>query len=63
MEVTFTGLDEWINADKDKISQVIVNLISNTIKYGKQGGQYKKMGFYDVCISMGIFNTYPKNIL
>jgi Signal transduction histidine kinase len=38
IEVYLTGADEWINADKDKISQVMVNLISNALKYGKQGG-------------------------
>jgi Signal transduction histidine kinase len=36
--VDIAGSDEWINADKDKISQVMVNLISNALKYGKQGG-------------------------
>lgn len=28
-----------VNADKNKITQVLVNLISNSISYGKEGGQ------------------------
>ncbi|RYF97816.1 MAG: sensor histidine kinase, partial [Chitinophagaceae bacterium] len=28
----------WVNADRDKICQVVVNLIDNSIKYGKEGG-------------------------
>lgn len=28
----------WVNADRDKICQVLVNLIDNSIKYGKQDG-------------------------
>jgi two-component system phosphate regulon sensor histidine kinase PhoR len=28
----------WVNADRDKVCQVIVNLIDNSIKYGKDGG-------------------------
>ncbi|HHW07533.1 MAG TPA: HAMP domain-containing protein, partial [Clostridia bacterium] len=34
----FTGEKEVINADKDKISQVIVNLLSNALKYTPPGG-------------------------
>ena len=37
--VTLTGGQEKILADKDKISQVIVNLLSNAQKYTPQGGK------------------------
>ncbi len=36
-----------VNGDKERISQVLVNLISNSIKYGKQGG-YTQVSFYDM---------------
>ena len=31
----------FVEADQDKISQVLLNLIENAIKYGKEGGQIK----------------------
>ena len=34
----FSGDEARINADRDKISQVMVNLISNALKYTPQGG-------------------------
>ncbi len=34
-------------ADKEKISQVLVNLVSNSIKYGKENGT-TNIGFYDM---------------
>lgn len=34
-------------ADRERIRQVLTNLISNSIKYGKQGGK-TKIGFYDM---------------
>lgn len=37
----------WVMADEDKISQVLVNLIVNSIKYGKDGGE-TKVKFYDM---------------
>lgn len=37
----------YVNADKDRIRQVIVNLITNTIKYGKEGGETETR-FYDI---------------
>ncbi len=36
-----------VSADKEKISQVLVNLISNSIKYGKENGT-TQIGFYDM---------------
>lgn len=29
----------WVNADQDRINQVLVNLIVNSIRYGKEGGE------------------------
>ncbi|UZJ65290.1 ATP-binding protein [Sphingobacterium sp. KU25419] len=36
---TKSGTPYWVKADKHKISQVLVNLIENSIKYGKNGGK------------------------
>jgi len=36
-----------VHADKDRIKQVIINLIDNSIKYGKAEGR-TKMSFYDM---------------
>ncbi len=36
-----------VRADKEAIRQVLVNLISNSIKYGKKGGR-TKISFYDM---------------
>ncbi|MBT8233230.1 MAG: sensor histidine kinase [Saprospiraceae bacterium] len=43
------GADQDFNveADRDKTRQVFVNLISNSIKYGKENGQ-TKISFYDM---------------
>ena len=38
IDISFNGVEERINADKDKISQVMVNLISNALKYTHQFG-------------------------
>jgi two-component system phosphate regulon sensor histidine kinase PhoR len=37
----------FVYADKDKIRQVLINLIDNSIKYGKEGGR-TKLSFYDM---------------
>ncbi|CAN5176743.1 ATP-binding protein [soil metagenome] len=37
----------YVMADKDRIRQVITNLVSNSIKYGKEGGTTKTR-FYDM---------------
>ncbi len=37
IDVRFTGETETVTADKDKISQVIVNLLSNALKFTQQG--------------------------
>lgn len=43
------GADQsfWVAADRESIRQVLVNLISNSIKYGKENGQ-TRLGFYDM---------------
>ena len=38
IQFQFSGKSEIINADRDKISQVVVNLISNALKYTLAGG-------------------------
>lgn len=37
----------WVTADIKSIRRVLVNLVSNSIKYGKQGGK-TLIGFYDM---------------
>ena len=37
----------FVKADIEKIRQVLINLISNSIKYGKKNG-YTKVSFYDM---------------
>lgn len=38
IELSFTGEDVMLYADKDKITQVAVNLVSNALKYTLEGG-------------------------
>ena len=50
IELTFKeGCDKpfWVYADKARIRQVLVNLIVNSVKYGKQGGR-TLISFYDM---------------
>lgn len=37
----------YVRADRKRISQVIINLLTNSVKYGKQGGQ-TKVHFIDI---------------
>jgi len=39
ISVSFSGEEETVYADKDKISQVIINLLSNAQKYTREGGR------------------------
>jgi two-component system phosphate regulon sensor histidine kinase PhoR len=41
------GTSILVNADKEKIRQVLINLIDNSIKYGNDGGR-TKVSFYDM---------------
>jgi two-component system phosphate regulon sensor histidine kinase PhoR len=38
---------EFVNADKEKITQVLTNLLLNSVKYGNKGG-YTEVRFYDM---------------
>lgn len=38
IEIKLSLEEMWVNADKDKIRQVIINLVSNAIKYTPEGG-------------------------
>jgi signal transduction histidine kinase len=46
VRLTFHGNDNYIYADKDKISQVIVNLLSNALKY-THGGSEVNISIYE----------------
>lgn len=35
LDVASDGLDHWVEADFDRLAQVLINLISNAVKYGK----------------------------
>jgi two-component system phosphate regulon sensor histidine kinase PhoR len=37
----------FVNADKERIRQVLINLVDNSIKYGTDGGK-TKVGFFDM---------------
>jgi two-component system, OmpR family, sensor histidine kinase BaeS len=39
IDVSFCGKQEMIAADRDKVSQVLVNLFSNALKYTSEGGK------------------------
>lgn len=37
----------WVHADREKVGQVMINLITNSIKYGKEEGE-TTVGYYDM---------------
>lgn len=37
----------WVNADRNRITQVLMNLVTNSLRYGKKGGT-TKIGFVDM---------------
>ncbi|MDP8262068.1 MAG: ATP-binding protein [Candidatus Ancaeobacter aquaticus] len=41
LETNYTGSDFTISADKDRIEQIIVNIIDNAVKYSEPGGIIK----------------------
>lgn len=52
----FTGADIIIEADRDKISQVIINLLANSLKFTPAGGQVdvslnENNGFVEIVVS------------
>lgn len=51
LEIDFRAEEQVISADKDKISQVVINLISNALKYTPSGGKV------EVIIKGGETNT------
>ena len=47
--LTFDAYQEeiYVNCDKDMITRIILNILSNSVKYGKKGGNIKvSVGFY-----------------
>lgn len=43
----------WVNADREKITQVLTNLIDNSLKYGKEGGH----------TSISLFNLHDQVLI
>jgi two-component system phosphate regulon sensor histidine kinase PhoR len=41
LSINNQSTNNFVEADRDKISQVLINLIENSIKYGKEGGHTK----------------------
>ncbi len=41
LSINNQSTNNFVKADRDKISQVLINLIENSIKYGKEGGHTK----------------------
>ena len=47
LELLNESQTEFVYGDKDKIQQVFMNLVSNSIKYGKDGGK-TRVKFFDM---------------
>ena len=45
LSVNNQSTNNFVEADRDKISQVLINLIENSIKYGNEGGHTKVLLF------------------
>jgi len=41
LSINNQSINNFVEADRDKISQVLINLIENSIKYGNEGGHTK----------------------
>ena len=41
LSINNQSINNFVKADRDKISQVLINLIENSIKYGNEGGHTK----------------------
>jgi len=50
IQVTVNKPDKsiWVHADRDKIRQVLMNIIDNTIRYGQEQGGRTKISFFDM---------------
>ena len=51
LELINESQTEHVIGDKDKIQQVLMNLVSNSIKYGKDGGK-TRVRFFDMEANM-----------
>ena len=49
-----------VNADSDRLQQVLFNLADNAIKYGRQGGQVPRPPLEDGGIGAGFSTTDPE---
>ena len=47
LELSNESQTDFVMGDRDKIQQVLVNLVSNSIKYGKEGGK-TRVRFFDM---------------
>jgi len=56
--LVFHEKEHWIEADKDKISQVLINLISNALKYTSAGGKVEiKMQNTEDSVSVAVSDS------
>ncbi len=54
----FAEREAWVNADRDKISQVLVNLVSNALKYTPEGGHvHIEVGETETDVSICVSDT------
>lgn len=60
VEVIFSENNQYCYGDRDRIIQVIINLVENAIKYGNEGGkiEIKTYSKSDI-VYVSIFNTGP----
>ena len=54
LSVNNQSTNNFVEADRDKISQVLINLIENSIKYGNEGG-HTKVRIFDMGENSSIF--------
>lgn len=57
----FVGMDIGVFCDKDFITRIVLNLLSNSVKYGKKGGLIKiNLALEDDKVCIKIKNDGPK---